>query len=900
MNGTSQNGKTCNFENKYPGCLGRMVNLFELNIGVSANMLLTDKPHRDGSPVSRSKSDISRMSPSLGQVEEKVIVSESKHTSSNRKSNGTPMKMLIAQEMSKEVDTRRSPPNLVAKLMGLDSLPQQEPEPAIKGSHFKGHQRSHSEIPMSNWEQRDRFFQYSEPNEYKDVYEIWEQPKKFANDKRMDLVRQKFVEVKRLATDEKLRQSKQFQDALEVLSSNEDLFLRCLQEPNLGFSQQLYSLHSIPPPPETKRITVLKPSKMTENLSFEGKKSKKGSPPANFKNYGNNPSQPTRIVVLKPSLEKLLNNKVVTSPQSQSARIIHGEDFFGDVEDNGIDNHESREVAKAITNQMREKLGRPHRDDDETTIYSALPNGYVADESSFNKSEIEFPSGNLSDSDATSPVSRHSWDYVNRLGSPFSSSSFSRASYSPESSVCREAKKRLSERWALMASKGSSQEQQKHVRRSSSTLGEMLALSETKKETSSAEKRVDNSNEESKDLSNILVSGPKVDENVDNSPRSLTRSKSVPVSSSQFGTRLDTESSVSKEEAKAKNVKLSFKGKVATLFFSRSKKTSKDNKSNGSEMKGEISGDGTENLVEKVADYSSSDMVEPTSKAFSSNVIFKQGVKSPEAQFSFSKSSASGNLGEIQDQPSPVSVLDPPFELNERTAKVLSRVEPNQNGYELSPNPICSNLIDKSPPIGSIARTLSWDDANIDTASSSYPSTLTTQDTNEEDQEWCFYVKTLLSVSGLQGEDEYEVQPNSFSTRWHSPESPLDPSLRDRYIDLNDKKILHEAKRRQKRSMQKLVFDCVNTVLVEIAANEPDSGKSLDEVWTRMNAWFSAECDCWDESGLVVERMARAEVAGRGWVENLGSERGILGNELEGNLMDELLQEAVVELTGRQ
>ncbi|GFP91074.1 protein trm32 [Phtheirospermum japonicum] len=898
MNGPSQNGKTRNFENTYPGCLGRMVNLFELNIGVSANKLLTDKPHRDGSPVSRSRSDVSRMSPSLGQVEEKVIVSESKHTPSNRKSNGTPMKMLIAQEMSKEVDTRRSPPNLVAKLMGLDALPQQEPEPAIKRSHYKGHHRSHSEIPMSNWEQQDRFFQYGEPNEYKDVYEIWEQPQKFSNDKKMALVRQKFVEAKRLSTDEKLRQSKQFQDALEVLSSNKDLFLRCLQEPNSVFSQQLYSLHSIPPPPETKRITVLKPSKMTENLNFEGKKSKKGFPPANYKNYDNNPSQPTRIVVLKPSLEKLLDDKAVTSPQSQSARIIHGEDFFGDVEDNEIENHESREVAKAITNQMREKLGRPHRDDDETAIYSALPNGYVADESSFNKSETEYPAGNLSDSEATSPVSRHSWDYVNRLGSPFSSSSFSRASYSPESSVCREAKKRLSERWALMASNGSSQEQQRHVRRSSSTLGEMLALSETKKETLLAEKRASNSNEELKDLSTILVSGQ--NENVDNSPRSLTRSKSVPVSSSEFGTRLDAESSVPKEEAKAKSVKSSFKGKVSSLFFSRSKKASKENKSIGSETKDEISSDGTENYVEKVVDHSSSGMVEPTSKASSSNVIFKQGVISPEAQFPVSKSVASGYPGENQDQPSPISVLDPPFELNERTAKVLSRVDPDQYGFELSPNPISSNLIDKSPPIGSIARTLSWDDANIDTASSSYPSALTTQDTNEEDQEWYFFVKTLLSVSGLQGEEDGEAQPNSFFARWHSPESPLDPSLRDRYIDLNDKKTLHEAKRRQKRSMQKLVFDCVNTVLVELTGYGPGSGTGLDEVWARMNAWFSGECDCGDESGLVVERVVRTEVAGKGWVENLRLERGILGNEIEGNLMDELLQEAVVELTGRQ
>ncbi|KAL0390864.1 UNVERIFIED_CONTAM: hypothetical protein Scaly_0443500 [Sesamum calycinum] len=84
MNGTSRNGKNCNFDKTHPGCLGRMVNLFELNIGVSANKLLTDKPHSDGSPVSRSRSDVSSLSsPSVDQIEDKVTgLSAAKPTAS--------------------------------------------------------------------------------------------------------------------------------------------------------------------------------------------------------------------------------------------------------------------------------------------------------------------------------------------------------------------------------------------------------------------------------------------------------------------------------------------------------------------------------------------------------------------------------------------------------------------------------------------------------------------------------------------------------------------------------------------------------------------------------------------------------------------------------------------------
>lgn len=51
MNGfQSRNGPTT--EKPFPGCLGRIVNLFDLSPGVAGNMLLTDKPHRDGSFLS--------------------------------------------------------------------------------------------------------------------------------------------------------------------------------------------------------------------------------------------------------------------------------------------------------------------------------------------------------------------------------------------------------------------------------------------------------------------------------------------------------------------------------------------------------------------------------------------------------------------------------------------------------------------------------------------------------------------------------------------------------------------------------------------------------------------------------------------------------------------------------
>lgn len=236
-----------------------------------------------------------------------------------------------------------------------------------------------------------------------------------------------------------------------------------------------------------------------------------------------------------------------------------------------------------------------------------------------------------------------------------------------------------------------------------------------------------------------------------------------------------------------------------------------------------------------------------------------------------------------------------------------------QTGGELPFQPIRSNLIDKSPPIGSVARTLSWDDSCVDTATSSYSLNppVSMQRTEEEEREWLFFIQTLLSMAGLD-----EVQSDSLSSRWHSPDSPLDPLLRDKYIDLNEKETLHEAKRRQRRSTRKLVFDCVNAALIDIANRGPDTchktiafnaipddGSSIisvDQVWGRIKEWFPSAVGCLSDDGVddnnLTERMVRQEAVGKGWHEYLRLEAENIGKEIEGKLLEEIVQDAVVGL----
>ncbi|KAE8730606.1 hypothetical protein F3Y22_tig00002919pilonHSYRG00241 [Hibiscus syriacus] len=978
---------------KFPGCLGRMVNLFDLNSGVPGNRLLAAKPHRDGSSHSRSQSDVVRtLSPAFGDpIEDKAMVSELRRTLSNKKGNVTPMKMLLAQEMSKDVESKRNPPNVVAKLMGLDVLPRQQHNSSPARCRFQGssqHSLCHSEVASDIWD-LDQSFPDDQiqceashcevPNKYKDVYEIWQRSPRTtysrgssqqkgryvdnANENKMALVRQKFMEVKHLVTDEKLRQTKEFQDALEVLSSNRELFLKFLEEPNSTFSQHLNNLRSLSLPPQTKRITVLRPSKTVDKEKFAGtgdnvdEQTKKSIQTGQVTGWGRNntasspfpspkvdnyPSQPTRIVVLKPSPGKTQDTiRTPASPSPPSSRLILGDFCEGPKED---DAQESKEVAKEITRQMRENMMGHRRD--ETLLSSVFSNGYTGDDSSCNRSENDYAVENLSDSEVMSPTSRHSWDYINRFASHYSSSPLSRASCSPESSVCREAKKRLSERWAMMTSNRSSQEQ-RHGRRSSSTLGEMLALSDTKKLVRSEEEG--SKEQEARRSTSCIANNLYTEESKSDSPKNILRSKSVPGSCTMYGVRLNVEVSdpeaskeqVPRELMKAKSMKSSLKGKVSSLFFSKNKKTNKE-KYSGSQSTDEspsmTPGTPGSPLIhpQNIINDSSQCVNDSYIQDCSSPVLGGSASKRPlpdlsstgqkqvmiavEGGFSVAKPSMPAHITENQEQPSPISVLESTFEEGENTISESSGgLKPVHRGMGVT---LRSNLIDKSPPIESIARTLSWDDSCSDTAILLYPSKLSplSPGAKEEERDWISFIQLLLSAVGLNGE---EVQFDSFVARWHSPESPLDPCLRDKYANLNDKEPPHEAKRRKWRSNRKLVFDCVNAALVEFTGYESDScvramsfvraqirakeGASpmlVDHVWAQMKEWFSGEVKCLvgddgDSDSLVVEKVVQKEVVGKGWVDNMKMETDNLGREIEWKLVEELVEEAVTDLTGK-
>ncbi|KAK7393325.1 hypothetical protein VNO78_21878 [Psophocarpus tetragonolobus] len=878
--------------------------------------------------------------------------------------------------MSKQKDSKHHLPNVVAKLMGLDTLPRREPYLSTERSHRRDY--SHQMygpigLPSNHWQQEDRFMDREmlhEVHPSSNMYEIWQQSQRASHvrdkvpdrgrwsedvdGRRMALIRQKFLEAKRMSTDERMRHSKQFKDALEVLSSNSDLLIRLLD------SQNSYEFYSSPPN-ETKRITLIKPLKMVDNDKSARKEKKNNrmiKKPANVDqaNPGNSPDsqkvyespvRTTRIVLLKPSSPgRTPEQKAVISPTTSSPLHLKSGNFHQGPEYDDI--LESIRVAKEITQHLHK--GPRSYQKDKTPYSSVFSNGYSDDESSFNKSYHEYASANFSDLEAmsTSPLPRLSWDYsyINGCGSPYSTMSLGRIPCSPESSVCREAKKRLSERWTVMTSDNKSHQEQRKLRRSS-TLGEMLSLCHIKK---SVTPEIGNINEDQEPGKSVSCSHSfNAEISIEGSPKNLPRSNSVPASSTVFETGLTVEvndhntgkAQGSKARTKSKSMRSSLKGKVASFLFSRNKNPDKEKPSpshtktetlvlpvNSPEITRDdvsqsINVDGFEEcplaaLCES-SGKTSTDLVSNREEE-EDMITLEPGLIVPLPNPMVSDINSSEN----PDQPSPISVLQPPFEdyNNNASHESLDSMKSGQLGSQVL---LKSNLIDKSPPIESIARTLSWEDscAEVATPYPLKPLMVSSLDSKVEDQEWLLLVHKLLSAAGLDDQRQYD----SIYTRWYSLESPLDPSLRDTlYANLNEKEpqAMHEGRRRKVRSNHKLVFDYVNAALLELVhcgrekclkssrshcrvlVQEGASASPLmvDHIVAQMKELIASGMRCeWedgrDSTSLVVENVVRKEVVQIGWVELMELEIDILGKEIEGDLIEELVENAVVDFTGK-
>uniref|UniRef100_A0ACD5UD52 Uncharacterized protein n=3 Tax=Avena sativa TaxID=4498 RepID=A0ACD5UD52_AVESA len=924
-----------------------MINLFELSAGMASTKVLSERPHREGSPLHRSQTEVKRTGdPAKVCVEDKLEAST--RSSLSNKSDKSPMKTLLAKGIAKEVESKRKPPSVVARLMGLeDDLPAQE---QALNSAKRNLRRSHSHDNLAatnrtlqqqghhhyNRKTRDTHISPKETVEFKDVYAVCEEPSRThhiqdqtfsggrssrnKSDTRLEVVRQKFIEAKRLATDENFLHSKEFQEALEVLSSNKDLFLKFLEEPSCVISNPLNGHRTMPAPPQIKHITVLKPLKYVENKGVRESRTHRVNGENDFvmgkshkrsQSAEDTLSQTNRIVVLKPSPGKPNRTHARLTPRSAPSEQAQRTDFLGDLEDDI-----STLRYDALNTSVRGLPEDRHRRD-ESLLSSVYSNGYIGDESSFSRSEgdyIDEDGGGLSDSDVVSPASQNSWDYVKRYSSTYSSSTYSRAShsYSAESSVIKEAKKRLSDRWTKVACDEVIQEVK--LPRSSRTLGDMLSIRESEKEETVAVLNPASSSqscctENELAMQANCISTFREAENGESSPRELARSKSLPVSSAMFHNTVVPANSegckTSKVDSRPGKGKLSFKGKVSSFFFPRSKSVAKEKTilpSDTCDEKVEASFPG-ENQLETDHDLELDDQMAFCNDKLADNSTVQTSCSSKDSGSTEAPSDcpsrytdeliSKSGLKCMRDEPSPTSVIDASFEDSKTNEPESSRSIPSfKERFPL-----------RSPATESVSRSLSCQDTK---PSSALDGSLSFSNADDDESERYALVQKIVSSAGLGN-----LQVSTVFTGWYLADCPLDPSLCEQFLDRKEE----AARSRERRSNQKLLFDCVNMALVETGQDAlqntypwgkacsrawRESGDLGEEVWCHVRNWlYGAERFAANERGdaaAMLERVVHQEVEAGGWMKSERSETDEVAKQMAARLLEELVGEAVADL----
>lgn len=390
--------------------------------------------------------------------------------SSSRRISGLPIKKLLAQELSKETEAKRRSPNVVARLMGFDGLPSQQPNDRQWETNKQKTTSGAYEMRRNSYDSQLYMESSKENPEFKDVYVVSEarecvKPKH--SDSEMSLIPRKFLDAKRLSAYYKSHNSKELCDNLDALDTNKDLLIQFPQQPDSLHTSNLHDLQGassisqchrqISKKCENKTID-LKSRKRTSHCNSRYPRDHLGSLSSNcYSPYSPRRSPqpfeiqlmeqhekailPTRIVVLKPNLEKLQNYKKPVSLQRthvkypshvrEGARQLGVKPLPGDGVFYRPHMRESRERAKAIIRRMSENLGN------NPIELSSIFQGYAGDESSYSASGSE--SG--SELEEAMISSRKSFHWNNRQNAT--------SSYLHESSISREATRRLSKRWNM-------------------------------------------------------------------------------------------------------------------------------------------------------------------------------------------------------------------------------------------------------------------------------------------------------------------------------------------------------------------------------------------------------------------------------------------------------------------
>jgi hypothetical protein len=210
--------------------------------------------------------------------------------------------------------------------------------------------------------------------------------------------------------------------------------------------------------------------------------------------------------------------------------------------------------------------------------------------------------------------------------------------------------------------------------------------------------------------------------------------------------------------------------------------------------------------------------------------------------------------------------------------------------------------VSKSSEVEAVACSLSWDDTTSESqllCTRKSASLISDADTDESESH--VLVQNIIP-SRLGG-----AQPSMDFTGWNVPGYPLDPVLCSKILELQEQS-----------SYRRLLFDCVDAALVEIGekallsafpCSKAHSRTLMDtsvpdlrvEVWSILKDWIYATrlfvVSKKGKAGIVSDRIVKQEVDGRGWVKTMIMQVVDITEELEGGVMEELVEEAVLDFS---
>ncbi|KAL5230765.1 hypothetical protein ABZP36_029541 [Zizania latifolia] len=199
------------------------------------------------------------------------------------KTNVVPTKAPSTKERTEQVEFTHCTPGIVARLMGLDTVPRPNKVLERCQSDIHCNVLRHLSVgtQMHDASSEDQPCSSSADDlpELKDVFEVTEMEKEEScpgSDKAdLEFVRQKFLDAKRLSTDEAHRNSKEFGEALEILYSKKDVFLEILQENSgalSGFPGHIFGHSASQCPPLKSETAVTKLFEQDNHCSMEVKR----------------------------------------------------------------------------------------------------------------------------------------------------------------------------------------------------------------------------------------------------------------------------------------------------------------------------------------------------------------------------------------------------------------------------------------------------------------------------------------------------------------------------------------------------------------------------------------------------------------------------------------------------